>query len=139
MNAADRLNVIELGAASDNALDAEGREKFVATFAPEGGIAGFWGEAHGHEAIGGAFDFMLATFAKNRRHFVGNHEVRVEGDRASMFLYLVVFDRATNVSIGTATFRDELVRREGAWIFARRNLSADANVQSIIDRLRAGG
>ncbi len=134
--AADRLDVIELGAAFDNALDAEDREKFVGTFLPDGVLAGFWGEAKGPEAIGGAYDFMLSTFARNRRHFVSNHEVTVEGDRATMFLYMVVFDRATNGSIGTATFTDELVRTEAGWRFARRTLNADANVDPIIASLR---
>ena len=134
--AADRLDIVELGAAFDNALDAENREKFVSTFLPEGVLAGFWGEARGHEGVGGAFDFMLATFAKNRRHFVGNHEVRVEGDRATMFLYMVVFDRASNSSIGTATFTDELARTPDGWRFARRTLAADANVAPIIESLK---
>jgi hypothetical protein len=137
LRAADRMEVIELGTAFDNALDAEQRDKFIGAFAPDGVLAGFWGEAKGPEAIGGAFDFMLATFARNRRHFVGNHEVTIDGDRAKLFLYMVVFDRATNASIGTATFTDELVRSEGGWKFTRRDLSADANVQPILDALRA--
>jgi hypothetical protein len=80
---------------------------------------------------------MVSTFAKNRRHTVANHEISVEGDQASMFSYLIVFDRATNTSIGTATFTDQLVRRDGAWRFTRRTLAADANVDPIIESLRS--
>ena len=135
LQAADRLDIVELGAAFDNALDAEDRGKFVATFAPEGVLAGFWGEAQGPEAIGGAFDFMLSTFARGRRHFVGNHEVKVEGEEAAMFLYMVVFDRASNTSIGTATFTDRLQRTGAGWRFMRRTLAADANVNPILAAL----
>lgn len=134
--AADRAEIIELGARFDNGLDAEDRNKFVSTFVPNGVLAGFWGEAKGPEQIGGAYDFMLSTFAKNRRHFVGNHEVEVKGNKATMFSYMVVFDRASNTTIGTATFKDELVRTNGKWLFARRTLSADSNVDPIIQSLQ---
>ena len=135
LHAADRLDIVELAAAFDNALDAEDREKFVGTFEPEGVLAGFWGEAKGRDAIRGAFDFMLSTFARGRRHFVGNHEVKVEADEASMFLYMVVFDRASNSSIGTATFTDRLRRTGAGWRFERRTLAADPNVNPILAAL----
>lgn len=134
---ADRLDVVELGARFSNSLDGEDQEKLVGTFVPEGVLAGFWGEAKGPEQITGAFKFMLSTFAAKRRHLVGNHEVNVEGDRARMFSTVAVFDRGTNSSIGTATFTDELVRRDGAWNFLRRTLRPDLNVQPIIDSLMA--
>ena len=136
LQAADRAEIVELGARFDNGLDAEDRNKFVSTFVPSGVLAGFWGEAKGPEQIGGAFDFMLSTFAKNRRHFVGNHEVVVTGNKATMFSYMVVFDRASNSTIGTATFKDELVRTNGKWLFTRRTLSADSNVDPIIQSLQ---
>jgi len=136
--AADRMEIMELGARFDNGLDAEDAAKFLGTFAAGGVLAGFWGEAVGEAAIRGAFDFMLATFARNRRHVVTNHEITVEGDRAGMFTYLTVFDRATNTSIGTATFTDTLVRAPEGWRFARRTLSADPNVAPLIAALKAG-
>jgi hypothetical protein len=135
--AADRLEIMELGARFDNGLDGEDGNKFVGTFTPDGVLAGFWGEAKGPEQIRGAFDFMLATFARNRRHVVTNHEIAVENDAARMFSYLTVFDRATNSSIGTATFTDELVRTAQGWRFQRRTLQADPNVDPILKSLQA--
>ena len=136
--AADRMEIMELGARFDNGLDAEDAAKFLGTFVDDGVLAGFWGEAKGPEAIRGAFDFMLATFARNRRHVVTNHEIAVAGDAATMFTYLTVFDRATNSSIGTATFTDDLVRQDAGWRFARRTLRADPNVDPLIAALGAG-
>jgi len=52
-----------------------------------------------------------------------------------MFSYLTVFDRATNASIGTATFTDELSRGPAGWAFTRRTLTADANVEPILRAL----
>jgi ketosteroid isomerase-like protein len=135
--AADRLDVIELGARFDNALDAENRDRFIGTFLSDGVLAGFWGEATGPEQIGAAFDFMLATFARGRRHVVTNHEVTVTGDSATMFSVMTVQDRTTNATIGTAAFTDTLARDGDGWRFVRRTLAADPNVQPIIDGLMA--
>lgn len=134
--AADRSEIAELGAQFDNSLDAERPEPFVATFVPEGVLAGFWGESKGPAAIRGAFDFMLATFARGKRHLVTNHQITVDGDRATMFSYLTVMDRKSLSMTGTATFTDELVRRDGHWRFLRRTLAADPNVDPIIAGLR---
>lgn len=139
MIAADRAEIVELSARFDNALDAAQRQDFLEVFTPDGVLAGFWGEAIGPEEIGGAFDFMLATFARNRRHMVTNHVVTLAGDTARMFSYMVVHDRAENGSIGTATFTDALVRTAAGWRFTRRTLAADANVDPLIAALPAAG
>ncbi len=134
--AVDKIEIMELGARFDNGLDGEDLAKFLSVFTKDGVLAGFWGESVGTEQIAGAYHFMLSTFAKNRRHNVTNHEITVTGDRASMFSYLTVMDRGTNGSIGTATFTDELQRTDKGWLFTRRTLAADANVQPLIDALQ---
>ena len=133
--AADRADISELSARFDNSLDAEDPEKFVATFTGDGVLAGFWGESKGPEPIRKAHAFMLATFAKNKRHVVTNHEITIEGDHARAFCYLTVFDRNALAVTGTATFTDELVKTGGAWKFSRRTLRADPNVDAIIKSL----
>lgn len=134
--AADRMAILELSARFDNGLDSEDAAKFVATFTPDGVLAGFWGDSRGPAGLKGAFDFMLATFARNKRHVVTNHEIVITGDRATMYCYLTVFDRAALAVTGTATFTDELVRTPAGWRFARRTLRADPNVDPIIERIR---
>ena len=135
--AADRLDILETSARFDNALDSEDADRFASTFAPDGVLAGFWGESRGTEQIKGAHAYMLSTFARDKRHVVTNHEIRVTGDRATMYCYLTVFDRKTLAVTGTATFTDELVRIDGEWKFARRTLAADPNVDGIIRSLDA--
>lgn len=134
--AADRVEIAELGARFDNSLDAEDASAFVGTFVPDGVLAGFWGEAKGPKAIEGAFDYMLATFARNKRHVVTNHWIEVSGDRATMYSYLTVFDRKALAVTGTATFTDELARTSAGWRFTRRTLKADPNVDGIIAKLK---
>jgi len=137
LHAADRLEIMQLGARFDNALDAEDAQKFGSVFVHNSVLAGFWGESRGPEQIEGAFHFMLATFARNRRHVVSNQEIGVHGDSAEMLSYLTVFDRQTLALIGTAAFHDTLRREDGSWLFTRRTLNADPNVDSIIESLRS--
>lgn len=137
IEAADRAEIAELSARFDNSLDAEDAAKFVATFTPTGELVGFWGASKGPEALRQAHAFMLATFAKDKRHVVTNHEIALNGDRATMYCYLTVFDRKALAVTGTATFTDQLVRTPQGWRFARRTLQADPNVNPIIESLSA--
>ncbi|HET6433788.1 nuclear transport factor 2 family protein [Dyella sp.] len=135
--AADRSEIVELSAHFDNALDAEDPAKFVGTFTPDGELIGFWGTSEGPQGLRKAFEFMVSTFSKDKRHVVTNHEVTIQGDHASMFCYLTVFDRKSLAVTGTATFTDELVKHNGEWKFVRRTLRADPNVDPIIKSLSA--
>lgn len=134
-NVADRLEIIELSAHFDNALDSENITKFAGVFADGGTLSGFWGNSTGDPEIRKAFTYMLATFSKHKRHVVTNHEITIKGDRASMYCYLTVFDRDTLAVTGTATFTDDLVRTPMGWRFEKRTLKADPNVDPIIERL----
>lgn len=133
---ADRAEIAELSVRFDNSLDAEDANKFAATFSPDGELVGFWGTSKGADELRKAHAFMLATFAKDKRHVVTNHEIAINGDRATMYCYLTVFDRKTLAMTGTATFTDDLLRTTGGWRFARRTLKADPNVDPIIQSLR---
>lgn len=135
--AADRAEITELSARFDNSLDSGDADKFVSTFVSKGELVGFWGVSRGPDQIRQAHAFMLATFARDKRHVVTNHEIVVSGDSATMFCYLVVFDRLSLAVTGTATFTDELSRTEGEWKFVRRTLDADPNVNPIIEQLKA--
>lgn len=136
LEAADRAEIAELSAHFDNSLDAGDAAKFVSTFTPDGELVGFWGTSKGPEGLRQAHAFMLATFAKDKRHVVTNHEITVRGDHATMFCYLTVFDRKALAVTGTATFTDDLVRQGGHWKFMRRTLAADPNVDPIIKGLQ---
>ena len=137
--AVDRLEIMELSARFDNALDRGDAESFAAVFTPNGILAGFWGESVGHEQIRQAHAFMLSTFSKDKRHVVTNHEIEIEGQEAKLFCYLTVFDRNALAVTGTATFTDDVIWEGGRWLFRKRTLAADRNVDPIIASLRSAG
>ena len=133
--AADKEAIAEMGARFDNALDSEDEQAFVGVFTPTGALQGFWGSSSGPAEIAKALQFMLATFAKDKRHVVTNHVIEVNGNHATMYCYLIVFDRKQLAVTGTATFHDTLEKRDGQWRFVKRVLTTDPNVQPIIDSL----
>lgn len=133
----DRFDILELSARFDNSLDSEDAVKFISVFGPDGILEGFWGQSKGPEQLRQSHAFMISTFAKDKRHVVTNHEITIDGDRAKMFSYLTVFDRKALAVTGTATFSDELVRRNGEWKFTKRVLLPDPNVDPIIAGLTA--
>lgn len=137
--AVDRLEIIELSARFDNALDREDADSFAAVFTTDGVLAGFWGESAGHDQIRQAHAFMVSTFSKGKRHVVTNHEITIDGDQARLFCYLTVFDRKELAVTGTATFTDDVTRESGEWRFRKRVLAADPNVDPIIASLGAYG
>ena len=133
--AADKAEIHELSAQFDNSLDSEDEKSFVDTFTPDGVLQGFWGDSKGKAEVAKAFHFMLSTFARDKRHTVSNHQINVDGNRATMYSYLTVFDRKQLALTGTATFTDTLEKRGGRWLFVRRVLATDPNVQPVIDSL----
>ncbi len=137
-DALDRAEIVELSANFDNALDAEDKQKFLDVFASEGVLQGFWGQSRGPAQLGQAFDFMLSTFSKDKRHVVTNHQISIIGNKATMLCYLTVFDRKQLGVTGTAVFRDELIRTGAGWRFSQRTLAADPNVDPIIAQLKSG-
>lgn len=135
LQAEDRLDIIQLTATFDNALDSENIEKYLTTFAPDGELSGFWGSTTGLDNLRTQFPQLLDGFARGRRHLLTNHEIEGEGENATMYCYLTVFNRDSNTMAGSATFNDVLVKREGIWLFKKRVLSADDNVMQILSQL----
>ena len=64
------------------------------------------------------------------QHLLGNHEVVVDGDRAtsSSHLQLVITGSKGAHILFTGLYEDELRRVDGAWLFVRRKLHQDMPV-----------
>ncbi len=139
LSAEDRLDIIELTATFDNAMDSEDVEKYLSTFIEDGELAGFWGSTKGKDKLREEFPQLLDSFARGRRHLLTNHEVKGSGDNATMYSYLTVFNRDTNTMAGSGTFNDELVRANGKWLFKKRIMNADANVMKLLESMNQNG
>lgn len=135
LTALDRLDIIQLTATFDNAMDLEDVEKYLTTFIEDGELSGFWGSTAGKENLRAQFPELLDSFARGRRHLLTNHEIEGDGDTATMFCYLTVFNRDDNGMAGSGTFNDELVKINGRWFFKKRRLNADKNVMQLIEKM----
>jgi SnoaL-like domain len=135
LTAQDRLDIIQLTATFDNALDSEDIEKYLSTFHENGALSGFWGSTEGIDNLRLQFPQLLDSFARGRRHLLTNHEIEGNDNTATMYCYLTVFNRDTNVMAGSGTFNDELVKLNDKWLFRKRVLSADSNVMKLLQEM----
>ncbi len=135
LEAKDILDIIQLTATFDNALDSENIEKYLTTFHEDGELSGFWGSTQGIDNLRIQFPQLLDSFARGRRHLLTNHEIEGDGDTATMYCYLTVFNRDTSTMAGSGTFDDELIKVNGKWLFKKRVLSADPNVMKMLEEM----
>ncbi|WP_430905550.1 nuclear transport factor 2 family protein [Maribacter sp. 2-571] len=136
LTAEDKLDIIQLTATFDNAMDSENLEKYMTVWADDGELSGFWGSTKGKEDLRKQFPGLLDSFARGRRHLLTNHEIEGDGKNATMYCYLTVFNRDENTMAGTGTFNDVLIKEDGKWLFVKRELSADPNVMKLIESLQ---
>jgi len=72
LTALDKLEIMELAARFEMSLDKEDVESYLATFAEDGALEGFWGVAKGKEELRQGFYMMLNAFARGKRHCSSN-------------------------------------------------------------------
>ncbi|MGB3776506.1 MAG: nuclear transport factor 2 family protein [Leeuwenhoekiella sp.] len=135
LTAEDRLDIIQLTATFDNALDNEDIDKYMTVFAEEAELSGFWGSNKGKDSLRAQFPQLLDSFARGRRHLLTNHEIEGDGKEAKMYCYLTVFNRETNEMAGSGTFSDMVRKIDGKWLFEKRELAADKNVMKLMDEM----
>ena len=128
MTAEDRLDVIDLIADYGFTLEAGDLDAFVNNFTPDGIWQGGGGTHVGREAIK---TFVAGLVAKKQdgpeghRHILGIPRVTGDGERCQAQTYVIIpgegqEDSISLISIGT--YRDEIVKLDGKWLFAHRHL-----------------
>jgi hypothetical protein len=125
LTAADKLEIMELAARFEMALDKEEVENYLAIFVEDGTVQGFWGTATGKEQLRQGFFGMLDTFARGRRHCTTNAVIRGDESEAIMESYLLVFNRDDLHRIGSALVTDRARKIEGQWYLASRQIDVD--------------
>lgn len=132
---ADRAAIHQLLVDYGATLDARDFDAFSALFGKDGVyVTGSGAETHGVEA-GEAMRKAFANNANHSRepnfHLFFNEVVTFDGpDRAharSMSLWMVPGDNNRPVAALSARYEDDLVRKNGHWLFARRAVKPITN------------
>jgi hypothetical protein len=99
------------------AVDGRDLDGLVALFVPDVRVGR---DRHGRDALAAWFDPVLRTFGVSI-HFVGNHRITLDGERASGVVYCraehEVDDRWLVMMI---QYWDSYRRHDGEWLFERR-------------------
>jgi uncharacterized protein (TIGR02246 family) len=124
---ADRIDLRALVDAYAVAVDARDRERFVGLFLPDAVMAMGPRELEGHEGVVKAID-MLDKHYPRSMHFVGNHDVTLDGDHATGLVYCLAHhistrDEGSRDRFVAVHYDDRYVRTDDGWRFARRDLT----------------
>lgn len=121
MSAVDIIAIQQLLARANTAVDAGDGDAYAKCFTEDGVLdAGEAGKFEGSEQIaaaGGSF----AGAMPGLRHWVNNHVIEVDGDRATGTVYImVVLGGPEPTAGGTGIYRDHMVRTSEGWLFESR-------------------
>lgn len=126
--AADELDIMELVARYNHAIDHRRADDFAAVFAPEGEL---WADgalrARGTAALAEHIRKAERT-GQQIRHWPCNPLVRVSGDAATLRMYVLAWD-VTGGGMRAqimAEYDDALARVDGRWKFTVRRVSGVA-------------
>lgn len=122
---ADRIELRALVDAYAFAVDARDCDRFVGLFLPDAVMA-----LGPRELVGPDLVKAIATLDRHyprSMHFVGNHDVTVDGDRAEGLVYCLAHHISTDAEGSRDRFvavhySDRYVRTDDGWRFARRDL-----------------
>ncbi len=124
LSADDYVEIQQLYARYNNAIDSGDAEGYAATFTPDGVFNNF----NGHDALVG---FIKAWREKmggaNRRHWNTNLLITPTAEGASGSVYLFLMDVSTRPpTVATAAkYDDQLVKTADGWRFKKRTTKAD--------------
>lgn len=134
METADKLAIYELLSRAAYGLDEHNLDIIESCFAPEASMIvriegqDDVGPFEGREAIMKLMADSIAVQTDKRRHVVSNVFFETEGDTAATVLSnltLIATENGKNRLITTGGYRDGVIKVDGGWLIAERDLSLD--------------
>ncbi len=124
LSAQDTVEIQQLYAKYNIAIDSGDAEGYAATFTPDG----VFNQFAGHDAlVGFAKMWREKLNGATRKHWNNNLEISGNSKQASGFVYLMLVDIGTKPAsiLATATYTDSLVKTKEGWRFAKRTTKSD--------------
>jgi len=120
----DYIDIEQLYATYNHAIDAGDAEAWAATFTPEGTFNKFTG----HEQLVGFIAQWKEKNGGNRRHWNTNLRILPGKDGASASVLLMLLDVGTKppTIVATGTYSDTLVKTASGWRFKSRQTKMDS-------------
>ena len=124
LDAADKLEILELAARYNHAIDFADGEAWAGTFTEDGVFNGGPQPVVGHAALAGFVGGFAQNFGGKGRHWTNNHVIDGDGDTATHTCYLNLLNGKDSVITGR--YHDKLQKVDGQWRFTERNVQPDA-------------
>ena len=132
LDAQDRLDLIDLVVSYADRIDAGDAEGFAALYAPDAVLETRSGTANGRaevkEWVETLFRERRAGPGTNVKHFISPPHVQGDGDRATLRTQVLIpaLGNSGQIVINiAATYRDECVKLDGRWYFAKRKIDIE--------------
>lgn len=116
----DRLDILELVARYNHAIDSGNGKAWAETFTEDGVFETSRGKTEGHEALAKFVEGMAANMP-GARHWNNNHVIEGDGDQATHTCYLMLVRPGAEPMSGSR-YEDNLVKVNGQWKFAQRSV-----------------
>lgn len=121
----DKVEILELAARYNHAIDSGDAKGWADTFTPDGVFDSAQAQPAGTEALC-AFAEGFAQQLPGARHWTNNHVIDGDGDSATHTCYLnLIQSKDGGKTIATGLYRDELKKVNGKWRFTRRTVRTD--------------
>lgn len=125
----DKLAIQELVARYNHAVDSGDGAAYAATFTEDGVMQAGEMRMEGRDTL----EQFAKGFAQSQhapRHIASNLLIEGDGDRATLKAYIQMFamagDPPTQQIATAGLYSDELVKKDGQWLFVRREFIADS-------------
>ena len=123
LSAQDYIEIEQLYATYNHAIDSGDGEAWAATFTPDGTFNKFTGH---DQLVGFIQTWKEKMNGGNRRHWNTNLRIVPSKDGATASVFLMLVDVSTKSIVATGMYNDTLVKTATGWRFKTRATKMDA-------------